>query len=230
MSGEESRLSRWALRSALSWSALLIEPARSRSATAAPPEAVIVHSQASMHTLYATAALEKGHVINAGYDRWHASDDALAAALGRAGLNYAYVVSGRLTAKDLDGVNGRVEIMPLALTVSSEAQALFVIETLRMLGQYHRSVKPLQRIEVVGTIIANTQDGELVVVAPIDYLSWNKTVAAFMRSEGLDADRYSVYLSGDLSKRARTELQQAGWQVHANSKLFVPMLAAKTGK
>ncbi len=75
-----------------------------RAATAAPPEALIVHSQASLHTLFARAALEKGRVINAGYDRWHASDDALAAALGRAGLNYAYVVSGRLTAKNLDGV------------------------------------------------------------------------------------------------------------------------------
>lgn len=132
--------------------------------------------------------------------------------------------------KDLDGVAGRDEVMPLALTVASEQQALYLIETLRMLGQYHHTVKPLQQVEVIGTVIANSKDGELVVVAPVDYLSWNPTVAKFLRNEGLDAKRYSVYLAGKLTKKARAELQKAGWQVHANSALYKPMLAGRAGQ
>jgi len=128
--------------------------------------------------------------------------------------------------KDLDGVAGRDGVMPLALTVGSEAQAFFVVETVRMLGQYHHTVKPLKQVEVIGTVIADTTDGELVVVAPIDYLSWNATAARFLRNEDLDAEHYSIYLAGDLSQRSRQQLQQAGWQVHAHSKLFRPMIAA----
>jgi len=133
--------------------------------------------------------------------------------------------------QDLDGVAGRNQVMPLALTVASEEQAHFVVETLRMLSQYHHKLKPLKKLQVVGTIIADTTDGELVVVAPVDYLSWNTTVARFMRNEGLDAKRYSVHLAGDISPKATTQLRQAGWQVHANSKLFVPMITLnKAGK
>jgi len=129
--------------------------------------------------------------------------------------------------KDLDGVTGRDEVMPLALTVASEQQARYLVETLRMLGQYHHTVKPLKQVEVVGTVIANTKDGDLVVVAPVDYLSWNATVAKFLRNKDLQADRYSVHLAGDISKQAKAKLEQAGWQVHANSKLFVPIITAK---
>ena len=131
--------------------------------------------------------------------------------------------------EDLDGVTGRDEVMPLALTVTSEQQADYVVETLRMLGQYHHTVKPLKQLKVIGTVVGNGKDGELVVVAPVDYLSWNATVAKFLSNEELDAKRYSVHLAGDISKRARKQFQQAGWQVHANSPLFVPLIAVKAG-
>ena len=132
--------------------------------------------------------------------------------------------------KDLDDVVGRDEVMPLALTVASEQQARYLVETLRMLGQYHHKVKPLQKIEVLGTVIANTKDGERVVVAPVDYLSWNPAVAGFLRNEGLAARHASVYLAGAISNKARAELQKADWQVHDHSKLFVPIIPAKASK
>jgi len=132
--------------------------------------------------------------------------------------------------KDLQGVDGRAQVMPLALTVASEQQARYVMETLRMLGQYHHNIKPLQKLDVAGTVIATSKDGERVVTAPIDYLSWNQEVATFLRNKDLQAERKSVYLAGGLSKRARNQLQQAGWQVHANSKLFEPIIAATAGR
>ena len=145
---------------------------------------------------------------------------------------YSLSMQAALTAalQDLDGVTGRDAVMPLALTVASEQQALYLIETLRMLDQYHHKVKPLQQVEVIGTVIAHGKDGELVVVAPVDYLSWNATVAKFLRNKGLNGKRHSVYLAGDLSSRARAEFQKAGWQVHAHSSLFEPLMTARTGK
>ena len=128
--------------------------------------------------------------------------------------------------KDLDGVSGRKLVMPLALTVTSHEQADYVVETLRMLSQYHHRIKPLQTLAVVGTVIANTSDGELVITAPVDYLIWSPTVARFLDNKGLDAKRHSLYLAGDISATARQQLQQAGWQVHANSGLFIPIITA----
>ncbi len=127
--------------------------------------------------------------------------------------------------KEMDGVSGRADIMPLVLTVGSVQQARFVVQTLRMLAQYHKTVKPLSQLEVVGTIIADAKDGELVVVAPVDYLSWNPTLARFYRNEGLEAEHFSVYLAGDITPLARREMEQQGWQVHANSALFAPIIA-----
>lgn len=127
---------------------------------------------------------------------------------------------------DLKGVDGRVEVLPLALTVTSEAQADFVIETLRMLARYHATVKPLSRLQVAGTILAEAKDGELVVAAPVDYLSWGPELGRFSKRKELNTGRRSVYLAGQLTPRARKELQQRGWQVHADSKLFVPVIPA----
>jgi hypothetical protein len=126
---------------------------------------------------------------------------------------------------DLDGVQGRTAVMPLALTVASEEQARYLVETLRMTARYHQSVKPLKELLVLGTVVAHAQDGELVVAAPVDYLSWNQGVARFVGQPELAAASRSIYLAGRLTERARSELEGQGWAVHANTGLFEPILS-----
>ncbi len=92
-----------------------------RVAEPAPPEAVILHSQPSMHVLFAQPCLELGRVVDTGYGRYRASDDALAAALKSRGLNYRYALPRELTAESLQGV--QLLALPSCVALSDETLA-----------------------------------------------------------------------------------------------------------
>lgn len=83
------------------------------------PEALVVHSQSSMHVLYAQAAMPKGRPVNDGYRRYAASDEALAQCLIRNGLHYRYVLPEQLTPARLEGV--RLVVLPSCVALSDEA-------------------------------------------------------------------------------------------------------------
>jgi hypothetical protein len=131
-----------------------------------------------------------------------------------------------LALEDLRGVEGRQEVMPLVLTVASEEQAHYFVQTLRMTAHYHHTVKPLNELVVLGTIAARNADGAIVVAAPVDYLSWNEGVDHFTANDILAATQRSIHLAGRLTERAREELELRGWVVHADSPLFEPILPA----
>jgi len=90
-----------------------------RVAEPEPAEAAILHSQPSMHVLYAQAALPLGKPTNAGYDRYAASDEAFAQGLMRQALSYRYVLPDQLTAEGLEGV--RLVALPSCVALSDEA-------------------------------------------------------------------------------------------------------------
>lgn len=123
----------------------------------------------------------------------------------------------------LDGVEGRAGIMPLALTVTSHGQARYLVETLRMTARYHKTIKPLQSLDVRGTVTALAQDGELVVAAPVDYLSWSENLDRFTQQPELAVPSRSIHLAGRTTDRARTALQERGWLLIENSELFAPV-------
>ncbi len=68
------------------------------------PEALIIHSQPSMHVLYAGPALRLGRPTDEGYNAYRASDDAMAAAIKRHGFAYEYALPEELSAAKLAGV------------------------------------------------------------------------------------------------------------------------------
>ena len=127
--------------------------------------------------------------------------------------------------RELEGVSGRADIMPLALTVASEEQARFLVDSLRMTARYHQTVKPLQALVVRGTVAAIADDGELVVAAPADVLSWTAAVDRFTGQEGFSVPTRSLHLAGRATASARSELEARGWSLHEDSILFIPMIA-----
>jgi len=99
-----------------------------RAAVPAPPQAAILHSQASLHALYADAALVTGRATAAGYNRYAAADDAFAAALKRRGVAYTYVLPEQLGTALPESV--RLIVMPacVALTDASAAALQAFVE------------------------------------------------------------------------------------------------------
>jgi hypothetical protein len=141
---------------------------------------------------------------------------------------YTLSMQAALTAalESLDGVSNRVEVMPLALSVTTVDQARFVVGTLRMLAQYHKEVGALDRLTVSGTVTARRDDG-LIVAAPVDYLSWNEDADRFSSRDDLGDGPRSLFLAGRASEKARAMLKDRGWTVEENSALYVQVTGKK---
>ncbi|MFW6438254.1 MAG: hypothetical protein ACOCZ7_04490, partial [Armatimonadota bacterium] len=92
-----------------------------RFAERSAPQAAILHSQASKHTLYATAALEARGPTDAGWNRYHASDNAMAAALIRQGAAYRYVLPEELDGPEMRGIE--LLVLPSCVSLSDETVA-----------------------------------------------------------------------------------------------------------
>ena len=109
---------------------------------------------------------------------------------------------------------GRAAVIPWALTAESETQARFMAGAVAILAEYHRTVAPVARLRIAGTLLGDTERGALVVPAPVDYLSWTERVAAFAnRPEVAAAKDRQLWLTGRLSPRARQELTGRGWSI-----------------
>jgi hypothetical protein len=126
------------------------------------------------------------------------------------------------------GVDGRAEVIPLALGVGSEGQARFVVQTLAMLARHHRTVEPLAALAVGGTVYGETKDGALVVMAPVDYLSWTPLAKTFAERKGELGTAWTLHIAGRATGRARDALEDLDWKVEEESPLFVPLLATNT--
>jgi hypothetical protein len=133
-------------------------------------------------------------------------------------LSMQTVLAGALEA--MDGVAGRAEVLPLALSVSSEGQARFVVQTLDMLRNYHQMTTPLTALQVGGTIVGETAEGRIAVMAPVDVLSWSQTLANFTATLGAETQNPpDLHIAGRATERAREQLVALGWTVQEQSTL-----------
>jgi len=111
-------------------------------------------------------------------------------------------------------VPGRADVARLLCGAATESQARFIATSLRMLAEYHRDKKPLTALAVHGPVIGRDRDGTLVLPAPVDHLSWTERVASFATNPDFVATRErTLWITGKLSPRARTELAANGWSV-----------------
>ena len=116
--------------------------------------------------------------------------------------------------EQLQGVKGREEVATLAASAATEDQARFIAESLQMLAHYHKTITPVSAISGSGPVMARDPGGAVVVPAPVDYVAWTQRVAEFARRPDLKAQRRGIWLTGEVSPRARRELTGLGWRVH----------------
>lgn len=92
-----------------------------RVAERSAPQAAVLHSQASKHTVYALPALEAGKPTDEGWNRYHASDNAMAAALIRQAVAYRYVLPEELDGPAMRGIE--LLVLPSCVALSDESIA-----------------------------------------------------------------------------------------------------------
>lgn len=137
----------------------------------------------------------------------------------QAALTYALEILGE--------VKGVESVMPLALSVTTVDQARFVVNSVRMLQEYHETVQPLEALNVQGTVFATDNQGRLIVAAPVDYVSWSEVADRFSRNKMLSGRKPDLYIAGRLSEVTKNRLIERGWTTHENSNLFTTLASGE---
>ena len=130
--------------------------------------------------------------------------------------------------KALGAIPGRSAFIQYAARADSEDAALLFQEMAELLADYHRSVAPIQRIEIYQNVpVAYTSQGSAVILLPIDRLLWTERTSGIATNLGRTLPKpqavrkIEVWTTGDASDRARAGLQQLGITLveHAGQRL-----------
>jgi hypothetical protein len=123
-----------------------------------------------------------------------------------------------LNLRSLEDVQNRAAFVRLASrTSSTEADAIFCVQTAALMSKLHNGDKPLAKIAVIGDFpVCIAKDGTTIVALQWDYAAWTPAAERFV--ESLQAQNTSegsnlVALSGVVSPRLRQELESRHFQV-----------------
>ena len=122
---------------------------------------------------------------------------------------------------ELTGVDGREAFLAVAEEANSEELVLFYQHVVEMMRGYHVHIGAVDRLLVLPRIPAlYTKDKTLVVMLPVDYLFWTSRVASVAQiltthvSSRHRITRRELWIAGNVSPRARQELELLGWTVY----------------
>jgi hypothetical protein len=122
---------------------------------------------------------------------------------------------------ELTGVDDREAFLAVAREANSDELVLFYQQVAEMMRGYHLHVGAVDRLLALPRIPAlYTKNHALVVMLPVDYLFWTSRVA--MVAQALTAQmpsrprigRRELWIAGNVSPRARQELETLGWRVY----------------
>jgi hypothetical protein len=134
---------------------------------------------------------------------------------------YQTMIVSALT--EMKGVGDRWVVVEQALTVKSEVDAIWFMETVVMAGWFHSKQAPLTRMVAgTGVPVALTKDKRLIVFTGADYTYWTKEVGQISRDF---TDRYSrlstrreVWVAGRASKKFISGVKRQGWIVRPDNR------------
>jgi len=133
--------------------------------------------------------------------------------------------------KALGAIPGRSAFIQYAARADSEDAVLLFQEMAELLADYHRSVAPIQRLDIYLNVpVAYTGQGSAVVLLPIDRLLWTEKTAGIATSlaqtlpKPQPVRKIEVWMTGDASDRAHAELQQLGITLVEQAGQRLPLL------
>ena len=131
----------------------------------------------------------------------------------------------------LSGVAGRSAFIQYAARADSEDAALLFQQMAELLADYHRSVTPIQRLDIYLNVpLVYTGQGSAVILLPIDRLLWTERTSGIATGLGQTlakrqpVRKVEVWLTGDASDRAHQGLQQLGIALVEHVRQRLPLL------
>jgi hypothetical protein len=123
-----------------------------------------------------------------------------------------------LNLQTLDHAENRAGFIQAAAEESSnESDALFCVQTARMMSQIHMGETPLARIAMIGNFpVCVSREGAVIVALQWDYAAWTSGAASVVSEVQKLAGSHGarVALSGDASIRLKQELEGRGIALH----------------
>jgi hypothetical protein len=114
--------------------------------------------------------------------------------------------------KVLDIRDGAGDFTQLASDATTEIEARFYINQLRMAGVYKKNAR-IDKLDVAGKVGVMRSGDRLFVPLPVDYLSWTEGVKTAVEGKKFEARERTVWLTGTTSRAAREGLREARWTV-----------------
>ena len=114
----------------------------------------------------------------------------------------------------LGKMDGIESVVSTAAATLGEARARFLLESIAMLAVHHQKEGRLAKIRMNNLVPSGvTADGAVIAAAAVDYGFWDKDAAAFAQRKEMTATRRTLLVAGNLSPRAKQELEKAGWTI-----------------
>jgi hypothetical protein len=111
-------------------------------------------------------------------------------------------------------IAGAESVIQVASRVQGETHVRFLVESVRMLGQYQGKEVRLTKLRMSGMVpVGIAHDGTLVIAAAIDYAWWDMAAAEFVQRKELKGRRRVLLVAGVASDRAKQEFAQKGWML-----------------
>ncbi len=114
--------------------------------------------------------------------------------------------------------------LKICLGASTPDMAKIITETVVLTAGYHKNIMPIVKISPMARLAySKTRDGRTVVILPLDNVLWTKkfdvlTTSLKQYDDGSTPKSKEIWLLGDISSKAMTELQQQGWVVNTQVK------------
>jgi hypothetical protein len=126
------------------------------------------------------------------------------------------ITQSMLQMKDMDGLG---KVLQLPDWVDNETEAWYYTEIIQLMARFSESMqRPLAIVGISMVPALLTQRDELVYVLPLDYLTWNKNLAGFVKRvmappvEAGEGGR-AFWLNGVTTQTAAAGLRTLGWSI-----------------
>ena len=126
--------------------------------------------------------------------------------------------------EEMKGVANKALFVKISLQAHTHEMADAITKMTTMLAGYHTHIEPLQSVAPFGRFLyGKTAKGVAVVAFPADHVLWSSRVAdaATWLSEPAEGQikpaGMQLWIFGDFSKKAQTELQTLGWELHPSA-------------
>jgi hypothetical protein len=111
---------------------------------------------------------------------------------------------------------GAESVIQVASQVQGETRVRFLVESVRMLGQYHGKEAGLAKLRMSGMVpVGIADDGTLVIAAAIDYAYWDQAAAEFAQRKELKGKQRILLIAGIASAPAKLGFDKAGFTLQS---------------